>query len=197
MTPDALLPEGDGHTALSEEDRAGLIPTYIATRGDLFEAEQRNNADAAVRLRVPTPGTLLDAGYLRRLHAELFGDVWRWAGKYRLTETNIGVEPVRIPELVRGLVDDARYWIEHDTYPADELAARFHHRLVAIHPFPNGNGRFGRVAANYLILGLGRPAFSWGAGRSATTQELRRAYIGALQAADGGGIDALLDFARS
>ena len=194
---DPLVPIGDPHTELSEDDRRGLIPAYIATRGDLFEAEQRNIANALLRRRAPTPEQLLDDRYLRDLHAAMFGEVWDWAGRYRTVETNIGVAPHRIAADLALLVGDARAWIEYRTYEADELAVRFHHRLVATHPFPNGNGRHGRVAADYLVRGLGRDPFSWGARADVDTDELRAAYRHALQRADAGQIADLLAFARS
>ncbi|HEX9712204.1 MAG TPA: mobile mystery protein B [Actinomycetota bacterium] len=193
---DPLAPIGDGHTELSEEDRQGLIPSYISTRGELNEAEQRNIVRATATRRPPTPGELLDDQYLRALHKAMFDEVWRWAGQYRRRETNIGIEPARIPSEVRSLTDDARSWIEHETYDRDELCVRFHHRLVAIHPFPNGNGRHGRIAADYLIAALGRDRFSWGAGLGVTTEELRVRYLKALHLA-GHEIEALVAFARS
>ncbi|MEX2230221.1 MAG: mobile mystery protein B [Dehalococcoidia bacterium] len=193
---DRLVPVGDGHTALSDEDRLGLIPTYIASRGELFDAEQRNISEALLR-RSPTPSQLLDDKYLRDLHRAMFGEVWRWAGRYRQTEKNIGIAWVQIPAEVRNLTEDARVWVEDGTYEPDELAVRFHHRLVAIHPFANGNGRHGRVAADYLVRGLGHERFSWGTGVTVETEELRAAYIGALQRADLGEIAELLAFARS
>lgn len=173
---DPLVPVGDGHTELSEDDRLGLMPAYIATRGDLFAAEERNIAAALLRRRAPRPARLLDDKYLRDLHAATFGDVWNWAGRYRTLETNIGVAPHRIAADIRLMVGDTRAWVEHDTYGSDELAVRFHHRLVEIHPFANGNGRLGRVAANYLIRGLGGEAFSWGARADLDTAALRDAY---------------------
>jgi len=94
------------------------------------------------------------------------------------------------------VLDDARAWVEHSTYEPDELAVRFHHRLVAIHPFPNGNGRHGRIAADYLATTLARGPFSWGAGLEVATSGLRTAYRYALQRADDGDITELLRFAR-
>lgn len=192
---DPLVPVGDGHTELSEEDRLGLIPTYIATRGELFDAEQQNIAEALLRRR-PTVVQLLDDKYLRDLHQAMFGHVWRWAGHYRRKDTNIGSDARQVSVQVRTLVDDVRAWVEYDTYERDELAVRFHHRLVTIHPFPNGNGRHGRVAADYLVTALGGEPFSWGAGLDVDTDNLRAAYRGALQRADAGDIANLLVFAR-
>ena len=134
---DAWIPEGEGHTPLSEDDRMGLIPSYIATRGDLFDAEERNIAHALLR-RPPTVAVLLDDLYLRDLHRAMFGRVWEWAGQYRSRQTNIGIELAGIAAAVRVLVQDVDAWVEHQTYGADEICVRFHHRLVSTHPFPNG-----------------------------------------------------------
>lgn len=192
---DPLLPEGDGHTALSDDDRLGLIPSYIATRRELFDAEQRNIALALLR-RQPTADQLLDDAYLRHLHGAMFNEVWTWAGRYRRTETNIGIDPTLISTEVRNLVDDARGWRSFGSYEPDELAVRFHHRLVAIHPFPNGNGRHGRIAADFLIAALGQEKFTWGAGLQVTTDDLRLAYRRALERADHGDLTDLIVFAR-
>lgn len=193
---DPLLPTGDGHTELTEDDRVGLIPSHITTRGDLFAAEQLN-IDRALRRRPPPIRRLLDDGHLRRLHRDMFGEVWEWAGRYRRRETNIGIDPRQIQVSVRTLVDDAIAWVDNDTYQPDELAVRFHHRLVAIHPFPNGNGRHSRIAAEYLVMALGRPRFAWGGGLDLNTEDVRAIYHRALQRADAGEIDDLMAFARN
>lgn len=192
---DLFLPLGDGHTELTDEDRLGLIPTYISTRGELFEAEQANIAQAMLRRR-PSVHQLLDDKYLRDLHRAMFGDVWRWAGQYRSRETNIGSDPTEIGPATRVLVDDVRAWIAYETYELDELAVRYHHRLVAIHPFPNGNGRFSRIASDHLVARLGGDPFTWGAGLSLGTERLRARYRAALQSADDGDVTALVAFAR-
>jgi Fic-DOC domain mobile mystery protein B len=193
---DPLVPVGDGHTELSDDDRQGLIPTYIATRGDLFDAEQRNIARALLR-GSPTVSQLLEDYYLRGLHKAMFNEVWRWAGHYRLSETNIGIDPTSISVAVRTLVDDATTWVDCETYEPDELAVRFHHRLVQIHAFPNGNGRHGRIAADYLVTSFGRQSFGWGASLKVDTGALRAAYRHALQLADAGDIAELLAFVRT
>ena len=192
---DAFVPIGDGHTELSEDDRLGLIPTYVATRRELFEAEQRNIAEGMLG-RHPTSAELLDDRYLRQLHRAMFGNVWRWAGHYRERETNIGIDPIQIAVAVIDLVRDATIWVEFATYEPNELAIRFHRRLVAIHPFPNGNGRHGRIASDYLITSLAHPPFTWGSRLDVDTDELRRRYIAALHEADHGDISGLIKFAR-
>jgi Fic-DOC domain mobile mystery protein B len=123
--------------------------------------------------------------------------VWRWAGQYRTTARNIGVEAYRIAMDVQQAIDDARYWVDHATYQPDEIAARFSHRLVAIHPFPNGNGRFSRLVGDLLASQLGEPPFTWGQVNLVDAGETRARYVEALRAADNHDIGPLLLFARS
>jgi len=127
----------------------------------------------------------------------MFEDVWVWAGTYRSLETNIGIDPLRIPVAVRSLVGNAKTWVDSTVYDSDEIAVRFHHQLVFIHPFPNGNGRHGRIAADYLVSALGSAPFTWGRDLDAETQQLRERYRHALVQADRGDIGELLTFARS
>jgi len=127
----------------------------------------------------------------------MFGDVSRWAGTFRQTERNIGIEAHRIPNDLGMMFDDVRYWVDHQAYPPDEIAVRLHHRLVAIHPFPNGNGRHARLMADLLIERLGGQPFTWGGGSLHDIGELRRQYIDALRAADNHDIEPLIAFARS
>lgn len=180
---DGLAPDGEGQTPLDADDLDGLIPTYITTRGELNSAEQANIA-AALRRPLPTdPEQVLDHLYLRRLHSAMFGEVWAWAGTYRLRSVNIGVEPAAVPTAVAELCENARWWIR-DAADLDLEVARFHHRLVAIHPFRNGNGRHARWAADLLQLTLGGQQFSWGSRTGFTTTELRARYVTALRRAD-------------
>jgi Fic-DOC domain mobile mystery protein B len=193
---DLLLPLGDGHTPLGDDDRQGLKLSYITTRGELNEAEQENILRARQRRRPPTLEALLDDEYLRNLHRAMFGEVWAWAGSYRRLETSIGIDPAQIAVCVRSLVGDARIWAEHEE-PLG-VAVRFHHRLVQIHPFPKGNGRHGRQAADYLMEGLGQAALTWGAmGGAGDVEETRRRYLAALREADGGELGLLEDFVVS
>jgi Fic-DOC domain mobile mystery protein B len=126
----------------------------------------------------------------------MFGDVWTWAGSYRRLETSIGIDPGQTGVCVRDLVADARVWAEHEA-PLG-VAVRFHHRLVWIHPFPNGNGRHGRQAADYLMEALAQPPFTWGAvGGAGDVEGTRRRYLAALREADGGNFWPLEDFVLS
>jgi Fic-DOC domain mobile mystery protein B len=183
-------------TPLEAEEREQLIPSYITLRRELNEAEQINIADAAKWL-ASRRRDVLDEKFLRTLHTRMFGKVWKWAGQYRTTPRNIGVDAYRIPMDVAQAIDDAKFWISNDTYSPDEIAVRFSHRLVAIHPFPNGNGRFSRMVGDLLAQQLGQPRFSWGSANLVDPNETRKAYVAALRAADAHDLEPLIAFARS
>lgn len=193
---DPLLEEDDASTPLTAEERDGLIPSYVTLRRELNEAEQANILEAG-QWAFARKRKVLDERFLMALHKRMFGRVWRWAGKFRHTERNVGVAPYRIATDLRQLLDDCRYWIENGTYLPDEVCTRFHHRLVAIHPFPNGNGRHARLATDLLLVALGRPHFTWGRINLVDPSETRHAYVAALRAADGRDIKPLLEFVRS
>jgi Fic-DOC domain mobile mystery protein B len=195
-----LFREPEDATPLKPNERDGLLQTWITHRRDLNEAEQENIVEGAARVRGRRRVSLermLSGDFIRTLHKRMFGDVWEWAGTFRTTERNIGVGAYRIGVELAGLLSDIRYWIEHETFPADEIAIRFHHRLVAIHPFPNGNGRHARLAADLLIERLDGERFSWGGGNMGDVGELRARYVATLRAADNHNIAPLLEFART
>ena len=183
-------------TPLTADERDGLIPSHITLRGELNELEQQNIITASVwaDLRRRNPVSEL---FARRLHHRMFGMVWRWAGTYRTSNKNLGIDYTEIRTQLSQLLDDTHYWIEHHTCPPDELAVRFHHRLVSIHPFPNGNGRWSRLMADILVVWLGQPPFTWGGHSLIAQGESRRTYINALQTADEHDIASLLAFSRS
>lgn len=194
-----LFQEPGDATPLRPEERDALRQSWITDRADLNEAEQANilrGAAWARRVRNRKPADILTVDFALALHKRLFSDVWTWAGAYRLTARNIGIDAHRIPAEMLMMLDDVRYWIEHETYAPDEIAVRMHHRLVAIHPFPNGNGRHARLMADLLIEKLGAKPFSWGGGSLADVGELRARYVAALQAADNHDIAPLVAFAR-
>ena len=160
---------------------------------DIVEANIARAQDWALgRRRDP-----LTEKFIMDLHKRMLGDVWKWAGKFRKTERNIGIESYRIEPEFRQILDDARYWVEHQTYSPDELAVRLHHRLVLVHPFPNGNGRWSRLTADVLVTQFGGPRFTWGSANLQAASEIRSAYIKALHAADEHDLVPLVDFARS
>lgn len=195
-----LFQEPDDATPLEPAEREGLLQSWVTHRRDLNEAERENILRGALwarRRRGLTALRLLDGDFIRRLHGRMFGDVWEWAGSYRQTERNIGIAAYRIGVELETMLGDVRYWVEHQTYNPDETAIRLHHRLVAIHPFPNGNGRHARLIADLLIEKLGGEVFSWGGGSLTDVGELRARYVAALRIADGHDIAPLLVFARS
>lgn len=191
-----LFDASAGHTPLSAEEREGLIPSHVTLRSELNELEQLNiaKADAWVFQR---KRPVFDEAFGRSLHRRMYSDVWRWAGHYRMTDKNIGIDAWCIPGRIPEVLADARYWAEHASYPADEIAVRFHHMLVFIHPFANGNERWSRLMADVLIRQLGEVRFSWGRTDLRAMNAVRQSYIDALHAADASQIGALLAFARS
>ncbi len=188
--------EPDDATPLTPEERDGLIPTHIALRRELNELEQQNilaaHAWAFGRRRNPVAEP-----FGRNLHRRMFGNVWRWAGSYRITDKNIGVPHWEVPVRLQAALDEARAWIEYGSYPPDEIAVRFHHALVWVHPFPNGNGRWSRLMADLLVVSLGGEPFSWGSSGLRQADDTRRTYIAALKQADQHDFTTLLAFARS
>jgi Fic-DOC domain mobile mystery protein B len=194
--PDPLIEHDDAATPLTPAEREGLIPAYITHRHELNEAEQAGVLTAD-RWTFERRRQILDERFFLGLHKRMFGQVWRWAGRFRTTERNIGVPAYRIEVDLAQLLDDARYWIDHRAYPPDEIAARFHHRLVQIHCFPNGNGRHARLVADALLASLDQPRFSWGRNNFVSATETRSAYVEALRAADAHDFALLLAFVRS
>ncbi len=139
---------------------------------------------------------ILSEPFLRRLHKRMFGDVWKWAGHYRATNKNIGVDHAYIIEEIAKLIANVRYWADENSFAADEAAVRLHHKLAWIHPFPNGNGRHSRFAADLLVGTLGGTQFTWGEELADDREAARREYIAALREADAGDIAPLVAFAR-
>ena len=189
--------EDDAATPLTQDEKNGLIPSWITFRHELNEAEQMNIAEGRLWASRQRNRELLDERFLRDLHKRMLGNVWTWAGAWRKTERNLGVSAWQISTELRNLLEDAHLWIAQTVYPPDEIAARFHHRLVAIHPFPNGNGRHSRLMADLLVTRLGGQRFSWGNASLTQPGELRTRYISALRQADAHHIAPLLAFVRS
>jgi Fic-DOC domain mobile mystery protein B len=188
--------EPDGATPLDPDEAEGLKFRHVTTRAELNALEQANIASGLLWLGRLKRRDILQDAFVRRLHTRLFGEVWSWAGKFRLTEKNIGVDPREIAVQLRMLLDDARYWSAQRTYRPLEAAARFHHRMVQVHLFPNGNGRHARIAADvYLRDCFDHPPIDWAAGVDLLRDNARRdQYIAALRRADAGELGPLLDF---
>jgi Fic-DOC domain mobile mystery protein B len=194
----------EGATPLHLGQAAGLIPTHIVNHGQLNEWELTNVlkgerwAFGASRRRIfRTTNEMLTPEFVRALHKRMFGDTWRWAGVYRQTEKNIGVDPLRIAIGLTDLCEDVKAQLEFASYPLDEIAERFSHRLVSIHPFANGNGRLSRTAADLLLVERGARRFTWGATNLVRENDTRLAYLSALRAADAKDYKPLLAFVRT
>jgi len=191
-----------GQTPLDEEEKEGLKILTISTTGELDEFEQKNIEQAVQwtigkKIKVEK---LISEQFVRSLHKRMYGEVWKWAGHFRKTEKNIGVESWRIPTKLEQLLGDAVYWIENETFPEDEIAIRFKHSIVSIHCFPNGNGRHSRIMADLIVEKIfDRKIFTWGQSNLNLSKEgdSRSMYIKALKKADNGDFIDLLNFARS
>lgn len=188
----------EGATPIDEDEKEDLLIPHITTLEELNEWEQRNITDAYSWLDGTRRKDILSEDFIRTLHKKMFGKVWSWAGNYRQSDKNIGVDWPQIPTYFRQLLDDVRYWIDQETYPVDEIATRFHHRLVQIHLFPNGNGRHARVITDVLLEKiLDAEPFTWGSGNLMEESEIRDRYIQALRSADDHVYQPLLEFVRS
>ena len=198
-----LISEPDGATPLTDAELNGLRLPFL-TRAELNLAEAQNIGRAVSWLFSPRrlrPEAVTREAWLKNLHRRMYGEVWTWAGQYRTTNRNLGVPYWQIRIDMHNLEADTRAWLADTTsgrYGDDECALRFGYRLVVIHPFPNGNGRWSRLASDALVLALGRPRFTWGRNSLVEPSALRRNYIAALQTADTDrDIGALIEFARS
>jgi len=194
--PPEIVGEADGSTPLDPDEMEGLLFKHVTTRGELDQLEQANIDEGIQWIKKQKTLDILAEGFVCDLHKKLFGKVWKWAGSFRKTEKNIGVDPIQIVIQLRQLLDDARYWIENDTYPPIELAARLHHKLVYIHLFPNGNGRHARIMVDAVLTKLmDEPAIDWAGGyKLEKMNERRDQYIAALRAADGHDFEELFRF---
>jgi Fic-DOC domain mobile mystery protein B len=194
------LSYGYGQTPISAEEMEGLLIKTISTKAELNEFEQ-NNIELAVEWSMKQnfqEKKILTIDFILEVHRRMFNRTWEWAGKIRRTNKNIGVDKYYILSELNVLMEDCRYWIAHQSFPEDEIAVRFKHRLVSIHPFPNGNGRHSRMCADIVISHVfNRNVFSWGGFDLAAPGVMRKKYLAALYAADQGDIQPLVLFSRS
>lgn len=185
-------------TPLDPNEIEGLLLTHITTRSELDRWEQDNINEALAWLEQRKPKDILNESFMKQLHKRMFGNVWKWAGDLRKTEKTLGVPFYQISIDVKKLCDDVEYWIENKTFSGDEIAARFHHRLVFIHLFPNGNGRHARLIADILLENvLAKPPFTWGSGNLAAAGLDREKYIESFVTAEREDYGLLMDFVRS
>lgn len=188
-----------GQTPLDPDEKSALIPGHIQFLWELNQYESDNIRTAETQFlegrRRQWP--LENPEFLKDIHRRMFGQTWKWAGEYRKTQKNLGKEWFRIPEEVKKTCDDFRFWKEKNSFPDLEIAVRFHYRLVAIHPFPNGNGRHARLVADIFLRERKQKPLTWGTGENFKDNPNRAAYIAALKKADEGDFAPLLSFARS
>lgn len=189
-----------GQTSLSEEEMEGLKIPSISTRGELDEFEQLNIEKAiewTMRLKIK-PERLFTEKFILDLHKKMYSDVWKWAGDFRKSEKNIGIMSYKIGIELKQLLDDVLYWFQNNTYPKEEIAIRFKHRLVSIHCFPNGNGRHSRLMADLILDKLfNENYFTWGNSNLVKANEIREKYIKSLREADNQNYEPLISFAKS
>jgi len=194
------LEYGEGQTPLDDDEKEGLLIPTIATRGELDEFEQQNIEQAILWTikRTFKQEAIFKEEFVKNVHKRMYGEVWAWAGEYRKTNKNIGVDKWQIPTDLHNLLEDAKYWTENNTFSPDELAIRFKHRIVSIHCFPNGNGRHSRLMADIIVSKVFKqPVFTWGAANLVKGGDVRAEYLHAVRAADNGEIEHLIKFARS
>ena len=177
-----LVDYPNGATPLHPDELDCLKFKHVSTKRELDQLEQAGITEGLKWLDKQRNPDVLTEAFVLELHKRLFGSVWKWAGTFRRTEKNIGVDPIQVAIQLRQLLDDAKYWVEHGIYSPKELAARFHHKLVFIHLFPNGNGRHARIMADALLTKLlNKPAIDWAGGyRLEAMNERRNQYIAAL-----------------
>lgn len=193
-----LLEYPEGATPFDPCDAEGILLTHITTRVELDRWEQDNIVKALTWLDRTKPTDILNEQFTRELHRRMFGNVWKWAGHFRRSDKNIGGPWHQIATGLENLCDDTRLWIKLLEQSPDEIAVRFHHRLVSIHPFPNGNGRHARLMTDLLLENiLEHPRFTWGSEDLSRAGSTRERYIAALRAADEHNYEPLQDFVRT
>ena len=188
----------NGQTPLDEDEKDGLLIPTITNRGELDEFEQLGveKANEWLLSRKFSVNKILTENFVKDLHKRMFNDIWKWAGEFRKSNKNIGVDKFIIGMELKNLLDDCNYWIENKVFSEDEIAVRLSHRMVLIHPFANGNGRHSRLMADILIAkGFGKPYFTWGSVNLTKEGEARKKYLEALRAADQNDYKSLIEFA--
>ena len=189
-----------GQTPLDEDEKDGLLIPTITTRSELDEFEQKNIEEAIQWSlgRNFKMEAIFTEDFVKKLHSRMYGEIWAWAGNFRKTNKNIGVDKWQIPVALKSLLDDALFWVQHNSFPPDEIAIHFKHRIVSIHCFPNGNGGHSRLMGDIIISKIFKqPEFTWGAASLFKESEERSQYLKALHAADAGDCSLLIAFAKS
>ena len=190
----------EGQTPLDENEKEGLKIKSITTQGELDEFEQLNIQEAVewtIRTNLNVERILTEK-FIKDLHKKMYGNVWKWAGEFRKSDKNIGISWPQIGIELKKLIDDTEYWINNNTFSAEEISIKFKHRIVAIHCFPNGNGRHSRIMADIMMEFIfGKEIFSWHKSNMVKPNDIRKQYITALKKADNGNIEPLIKFAKN
>jgi len=190
----------EDQTPLDEEEKEGLLIKAISAQNELDEFEQLN-IEKAIEWTIHTKLTadkILTEKFIKDLHKRMYGEVWKWAGEFRKSNKNIGIKWTLIRIELKSLLDDTKYWIKHKIYPPEEISIRFKHRIVAIHCFPNGNGRHSRMIADIIMESIfGKDIFTWHQSNMVKADKTRKKYIATLKEADNGNIQPLIDFAKN
>ncbi len=190
----------DGQTPLDEDEKEGLLIPSITTKAELDEFEQQNIEEAIQWIlgRSLKAETIFTEQFAKNLHKRMYGEVWKWAGQFRKSDKNLGIDKWQIPIALKALLEDALFWVKNKTYPPDEIAIRFKHRIVSIHCFSNGNGRHSRLIADIIAEKIYKlPVFSWGAANLSKGGQIREIYLQTVKEADSGNYANLIAFARS
>jgi Fic-DOC domain mobile mystery protein B len=173
--------DSDGQTPLPYEMQKGLKIKTIQNMGELDEHEEANIAKGLSWLaRQKSDPKTYD--FWIKLHKKLFEDVWTWAGKIRQHELQNPdfLLPQDIWTGLKHLQEDLKAWIELNSYPPKEIAARFHVGIETVHPFVNGNGRFGRILTDQICKFQSFDVPTWGKSLASQPKERRKAYIDSL-----------------
>ena len=191
-----LFKNRDGNTPLDQNQIDGLLFSHVTTMGELDQLEDENIQKGLAWLN-HYKGQFLSTDFTKKLHGKLFGDVWSWAGTFRKNDVNLSkVSSYDIQIELKKLFLDVETWIKYKSISWDEIPAQFHHRLVCIHPFPNGNGRISRIMTEYFEKKNNKPITSWSESLSNFPKKRRGDYIKALQEADRGNINQLIEFMK-
>jgi len=193
----------EGATPIDADAANDLLQPQITTQAQLNEAEKANILKGQLWTRSGRHTEVLDEQFIKNVHKRMFGDVWKWAGKFKRTDhqnerfarrEEVGVR-------LKQLLENTKYRLEHasptNQNEWDQFGAEFHHQLVLVHAFANGNGRHAREITDLLLIQQGQKPFTWGSESLTGPSETRQLYIGSLQAADEGDYSKLVEFSRS
>lgn len=186
-----------GQTPLHPDELADLIPAHLTLKRELNEWEFMNISEAVQKYFLGPKKTwdLTDPTILKKIHADMFNQTWKWAGSFRKRDTNIGCDWRQIQIQLKDACDDFSFWIQNDSFSPAEVAIRFHHRLISIHPFPNGNGRHGRLIADLHLHQIGEKHLGWKGKNLIEANTSRNDYLKAMRLADQGNFQPLIEFA--